>query len=787
MVFISFLVSCNNPKDKEEKYISRGNELFAQKEYVKAKLEYKNAARISPTNPIIIYRLGLIEEAQGNITQALKAFLVAEQQDGDYAPAVSKLLRYFMAAQRYDEVTKRIDHLLSIDPNNATAQAIKGSLFLRDKDFDQAMAQVQKSLDIDSANIIAYSVLAGIHSAQDEPEKALSSLEEGIERNPKDVSLHLLKAAIHSEQNDIPEVVKVYHQLFGIYPKEARFRFDLANILSETGYSKEAENELREIIRLFPESLSAKHKLAVFLEENLDTSAAEKEIQSYIEKRPQDKIPYIWLADLYIRNDKDLLAIATLTNLISNDANDQISMNASTSLANIQLRKGDIDIARQLIDSVLENDVNNKEALFVRANLSFYLGNYQQAVSDLRTIIRDDLKATKAHRVLAEIFLLQGHTNLAIDTLIKSLKNNSSSELSNHVRLAQLYSLQGDNKHAMELLNIVTKTDPTYPVGWENTARMAMEEEKWEKAENAIKRLEKLDGQKLLAKFLRGQILDKTKKHQKARELYKNVIKADPSSPLSEYAISALLDASQKKEDLQDIKIFLSALHTDNPTVATVLGGISISMGEISDAETYFRRAIENEPRAQAPYIAYAKLLIDNGNNNEALKILSKAEKAIPHEVAASIEKANYLSQLGKTDEAIALYGSLYQKNDQMDVVANNMAQLIADYKSHDDKAMEKAKIAAERFANSDNPYNLDTLGWVYLRMGYTAQAQSVLERVISLSQTPLHPQISYHYGALLVKLGRKEEAKKFLTQSLSGENVSYPGIDEAKALLSTL
>jgi len=788
--FIPFLASCDNTENKEDKYIMRGNALFAQKDYVRAKLEYKNAARISPTDPKIIYSLGLVEEAQGNITQALKAFMVAEQQNGNYAPAISKLIHYFMAAQQFDEVTKRIDHLLSIDPNNATAHAIKGSLFLRNKEFNQAMAQVQKALEIDPTNVIAYSVLTGIYNAQNNQEKALATLDEGITHNPKETSLHLLKAAIYSEQNNIPKVIKVYHELFKLYPEETKLRFDLATILSDTNNTKEAELELRDAIRISPDNVAAKHKLAIFLEQNHNAKAAEEEIQSYINKQPQDKIPYIWLADLYIRNEKDLLAIKTLKNLISSNPEDQISMNASTSLANIELRKGDINIAQQLIDSVLKKDVNNKEALFVRANLSFYQGNYQQAVSDLRTIIRDGTKATKASRVLAEIFIIQDHVDLAIDTLVESLKTDSN-DLSSNVRLAQLYSLQGDKKRAMELLSIVTKTDPTYSVGWENTARMAIEEKKWEKAEKAIQHLEKLDGQKPIAKFLRGQIFDKKSEYEQAKELFKDIIKKDPSSPLSEYALSALLNMSKKTDNLQEIKVFLSSLQTDSPTIATILGGVLIALDKKEDAEILFKKAIANNPKTQVPYIAYAQLLIEKNQDEAGLKILSKAEKTIPYEITASQEKAKYLTLLGKTDEAIAIYETLYEKNNRQDITANNMAQLIADYKSNDNKAMEKARIAAERFSNSNNPYHLDTLGWVYFRMGLTAQAQNVLERAISLAPTPLHPQISYHYGALLVKMDRKEEAKKYLTNAVSKEIVSkygnYPGIDEARALLSGL
>ena len=785
ITFVPFLASCDNPENKTEKYIIRGDALFAEKDYVRAKLEYKNAARISPTNPKVIYSLGLVEEAQGNIIEALKAFMVAEQQNRNYAPAISKLVHYFMAAQRYDEVSKRIDHLLSIDSNNATAHAIKGSLFLREKDFDKAHAQVKKALEIDPANVIAYSVLTGIYNAKNNPETALATLDKGIKHNPRDISLHLLKAAIYSEQNNIAKVREIYHKIFTLYPEETRFRFDLVTILSESGYDMKAELELRNTVKLFPDNMQAKHSLAVFLEQNRDMQVAEKEIKSYIEKWPHNKTPYIWLADLYIRNGKDQLAIETLKNLINKGSDDEISMNASTSLANIQLRQGDLDFAQKLIDGVLEKNVNSKEALFVRANLSFYQGDYQRAVSDLRRIIRDNNKAVKAYRVLAEVFILQGRINLATDILIDSLKVDARN-LSNHIRLAQLYSLDGDNKHAAEILSIVTKTDPAYAIGWENTARLAIEEKKWDEAESAIKRLEKLEGQRPLAKFLRGQILGKIGKSAQAKNVFKEVIKADPSSALSKYALSALLTLSQKTNDLEGIKFFLSDLQTDSPTVATLLGNVLVAMDEKEYAEALFKKAIEKKPKTQAAFLGYAQLLIEKGQSRAALDILNSAENAVPYEVTASLKKASYLTSLGKTDKAIAIYEILYAKNDRLDVAANNMAQLIADYKSDDNKAMEKARIAAERFINSDNPYHLDTLGWVYLRLGLTAQAQNIFERVISLAPEPLHPQISYHYGVLLAKMGRKDEAGNYLSNAVS-DGMNYSGKEEAGELLSHL
>lgn len=777
------LTACNDTKDNKEKYMIRGDKLFEQEDYVRAKPEYKNAARISPTDPEVIYSLGLVEEAQGNMTQAFKAFMVAEQQDRNFAPVVSKLVHYFMVAQRYDDVEKRVDHLLDIDPDNATAHAIKGSLYLRKKDFDGAMAQVKKAQELEPDNVISYSVLAGIHSAKGKPQQALVVLDEGLKHKPAEVSLHLLKAAVYGEQNDIENVADVYRKLFELYPNEPRYRFDLVQIFSDMGENDKAQDELREIINFFPDNLKAKHDLVQLLETLYGLDAAANEIKKYMSAQPQKKVMYIWLADLYSRHNKDTLAVQTLNSLIENNADEQISLNASTLLAYIQLRKGDVQRVENLVNGILKKDVNSKDALFIRSNLLFQKANYQSAVSDLRRIINEDQTAVKAYHMLTEIFIIQGHMDLAIDTLTDAIRYNPD-DLSGHVRLAQLYALRGDNQRAEDLLDIVTKSNPSYMIGWENKARVAIQQKQWSAAHNAIEKLEALGEQKHLVMFLRGQIQDGMEEYNDARRFYQHVIAANPDSALSAHALSALLALSEKTQDIEKTQDFLGSLQTDNAQVAAALGGIHLALNEINAAEAYFKKAVANQPQTQAPYILYAQILMEKGRNQEALKVLNQARSNLPHEIGAPVYKANYLAQSGNIDEAIAIYEALYQRSNKVDLVANNMAQLIADHKSDDKDAMEKARIAAERFVNSDSPAFLDTLGWVYFRQGRFAQAYNILSRAVSLSPAPLDPQISYHYGSVLLKMdGRKDEAKKYLKQALV-EGADYHGIEDARELL---
>src|SRR5262249_16294676 len=90
-------VTRDTPKQKEAKYIQRGNEYFEKEQYLKARIEYKNAAKLVPTDPEIAYRWGLVDEAEDEIRNAFTNFMAAEQQSPHYAPALKKLAHYLIA------------------------------------------------------------------------------------------------------------------------------------------------------------------------------------------------------------------------------------------------------------------------------------------------------------------------------------------------------------------------------------------------------------------------------------------------------------------------------------------------------------------------------------------------------------------------------------------------------------------------------------------------------------------------------------------------------------------
>lgn len=777
------LCACDSPQEKEAKYIKRGNEYFEKKEYAKARLEYRNAARIAPTDTEVRYRIGLVDEAENNLQGAFKNFLGVEQQNPRHVPALLKLAQYLMAAEQYDESLKRLTVALTDAPDNAEAHALFAALQLRKKNFDETEKEARFALEKDPSNVTAYSVLTGLYSSKDDEAKAIAIVEEGIGRNPESLPLLLLRAMIYEKASKIEKVIEAYQPIINLKPAEVRFRTDLASLNVKLGKIDEAEAVLRKGVADLPDNKEMKRKLIAFIGEHRGVDAAEKEIRETMKDKSSDDM-FFWLADLYMtRNDVDR-AMALLEQIIAKDQFDQSGLTARTSLARLQFVKGNRELAEKLVKTVLDKAPDNQDALFIRSRLLVDDGRYQEAVSDLRAIIRDNPKAKNAYQLLGELFLLQGRLNLAIDTLNQLIDIDPANSPA-RVRLAQMYGLNGDPKRALDLLGIVTKAEPKYNVGWESTARIAIAAKNWLVADAAIKVLDTLEGQHLPATFLKAQVLDINGKTDEAIGLYTQVIDADPSSPLSEHALAALVDAYQRSNKLETAATYMKGLKTDSPFVSALIGECLLRLNKPDEATAFLDKSIAGKAAFQSPYINRARVYLKDNKVDDTLRMLKEAQRVAPGDMKAPMMAAEVLGTPERYKEAIAIYEEILARNSDMHAAANNLAQLIADYQPNDSAALEKARNYAERFTGSNNPFLLDTLGWVYFRQGNLQQAQTIMDRVMKASDK-LPPQVHYHYGSLLAKLGKTEEAKSELQKALV-EGAVYSGSDEAKKILNEL
>ncbi|HWT99002.1 MAG TPA: tetratricopeptide repeat protein [Terriglobales bacterium] len=802
---IGLLSGCGDPDSRAAKYVKHGEELVASGQPDKARLEFRNAIKIKPTLAEPYYQVGLLDEAGGNLQNAFDDYSQAELQDPHHAGALVKLAGFYFGAERFDEAQKRLDTVVQDNPEDAGALALNAAIKLRHQDIQGAQADVTKALKNAPNNVPAISVQVGISDARGDLNGAAAALEDGIKRNPQDTSLLALKVGLFKKHNLPDKVAEAYQQIFTMHPAERSFRAEAAAYFTDLADLTRAEQVLRDGVAAMPDDMEMKRLLISFLDLKRGIGPAEQELHALITAEPNNDRYLFWLTDLYVRHNDSARAVTILNQIVTQSGSEESAMTARAALARISFANGDQAAAEQQLATVLAKRPNNQDALFLRAAINNAQGLYQVAITDLRSLLRDHPRNPEASQLLAEALVKVGHVDLAADTLAEVLE----AQPGNHVieaRLAQLYHVSGDEKRSDMLLQAVTTEAPDYAPGWESQARIALDRKDWALADQAIRRLEQMPGQGAAGAYLRGMWLLAQSQWDTAATKFADILNNGPAPDQMGPALSALIEAERQRGHLESAVAFIKSLKANTPSVHAALADCYLALQQVDAAATEYDDAINLIMAAASPavvaansaapagdqestrnadvFVARARIYIVQGRSGDAEAVLRKAVTAVPGDLRPRLLLANVVMQRGDHVQAIALYEDILARNPDVQVAANNYAELIADYRYQDGAALEKARQIADRFQASDDPALLDTVAWIYYRLGQFQTAASFMQRV--MANADVTPQMRYHYAAVLLKQGNKQEAEVELKKA-TASGASYPGFDDAKLMLSQM
>ncbi len=773
------LASCSGPDEREARYLRHGIDLFDTGAYQQARIEFLNAARIKPADPEPLYRLGLINEALGDAVNAFRTFSTAATQDPHYIPAKLKLAQYFLFSDQLNPAAEQLDQILADQPKNADAQALRGALMLRRNDLVAAEKQAQLALAEDPDNAFAVAAMVGVDVANRDEEATVKTLDRALLRHPNDIPLRTLAISAYAQFDDLPRLEAAYQAIFKLTPPARNYRAELADRYTRAGRLSDAEQVLRAGVAEAPKDQAMRRLLIDFLSRNRGVPAADAEIRAEIAADPENRdLPFI-LADLYSTHGDTDKAEVQLVVISKTAALPADRLRADALRARLALALNRPQVAQDLVDRVLAVEPTNHEALYVRATLYFSRGLLQNAVTDLRTITREDPQNAKAEELLAELLTRQGHLDLAIDTLSQVVEHDPSNMFS-LVRLAQFYHAVGNSSQALDLLNAATKAVPDNQYGWESTARIAEDMKDWNEAATAIARLGALAGEKSLAQFLDARLLAGKGKTAEAITEFAQVAGTERTGPLAEHALDAIIEVEQKQGTLAAGADLIKGLAVDAGLKASAVGRIEFALGQSDAAAASLDQAIQADIRRPELYTERASLAVRAHALDQAVTILRNGASRLPADNSIAVMLGDTLGLAGQYDAAMEVYGKLLDRDPGVDIAANNLAAMIADHAYTDHATLEHGRNLAERFRASDNRDFLDTLGWVYYREGAYDEALGIFDRMTRLGA--LSPIMHYHYGAVLMGANRREEAKRELTVAL--DSPTFADAAEARKML---
>ena len=213
-----------------------------------------------------------------------------------------------------------------------------------------------------------------------------------------------------------------------------------------------------------------------------------------------------------------------------------------------------------------------------------------------------------------------------------------------------------------------------------------------------------------------------------------------------------------------------------------IRGNFLLGLGELVAARDDAERALRLDPStSNEAYNIMAAAYMNSGD----LPNLVAAMEAQAAKRGLSADRLGLLARLnlgvGKTARALELYEQALDGGSDLLFVKNDLAYLLASLGGDLDRALALARMATE--APGEDVSAVDTLGYVYLKMGKPEAAVWQFRQAVSEAAPPV-PDYYFHLGLALVKLGKAEQARAAFQEALA-LNPEFSDAEQARQFLN--
>jgi tetratricopeptide (TPR) repeat protein len=762
-MLLGLLAGCSSPEEKAAAYVANGDQLFIENNLGKAAIEYKNALQINQNLPDAWYGIARIHERKQEWKQAYGALSKIRETNPDHVNGRIMLAQILLASNQIDQALEDAKHVLEIAPNDARAHSLMAAVQFRLGNFEAAQKSVERALDLDPTGSEAILVKARVLISEKKYDEAIAVLDAALQATPDNASLYLMKIQVYSELDDKAAIEQVFRDLVQQFPDNIAFKHALMRQYIKVDNIDQAEQLLQKIVDDNPANIDEKVRLVSFKKQYRSVAESIELTNAFIKQYPSEYQFRFTLAELYLGDNNIDGATEVYNGIIADDGVQPSGLEARNKLALTLLKIGKRDEARKLVDEVLANDANDENALLLRAGFRISERNYDDAIVDLRTVLRDNPTSIKALGMLGQAYSVSGSTELAIESLGKAFSINPQVPAIANA-YANLLMRTKDPQQASEVLekSIAAGNQSADALKLLTQAKLMLGE--FGQAEQLAQKLKAMEGQEALSEQLLGLVYQGKKQPDESEDAFK---RAHELAPESSQPVVALVTSYIRNNQIKEAKAFLQTVlaeNENNTTAYLLLGQLSLRENDTPAAIDHFERVIKINPKLDVGYRNLASIYFRGNKPKDAERVLRDGLTELPGNATLTLSLASVYETQKEFDKAIQLYENLLQKSPDLIVAKNNLASLLTDYRQDQESHDQARKIAVE-LRDSSVPQFRDTYAWAAVKSGNNLEeAIVILEGIVRENEQVA--VYTYHLGEAYRRKGDTANAIAYLDKA---------------------
>jgi len=741
------------------------------------------AMKLAPEEAGVWYLAGSIRHAQRDNKGAVAYYSKAIELMPKHLAARMARAGVYMDQGLDGDALKDIVYLREEYPNDPRAAYLHAVLLARSGNevgSRKALLEAITIIDgLDEQLFVKHGpsiLLAGlIHYSLNQWEKARQYLVQYIKLEPQHAHARKLLGSIMLSKGEYKKAIATLEPALKFAPNDPRLLTLLGTAYVRTNRHLKATEVLNKAMSLAPNEPTASFQYAL---NNLATGKdvmAMEELASVFDSSEQANKAGLILAVLHFQRREFAAARDVASKIIQREPDNLTVLNL---LASTQMALKEQDAARSGFEKVVAIDPDYLPARINLAKLDLLEGKKVAAQHRLQEIIKQHPEHIRTMIELAKVAESSGKPEEAIHWLEKARTVNVAS-VPVVSYLVNLYLRTGKVENASKVAYTANQAVPDNLEIMDALGRSHIANGKPTTAQLLYKRMARIASYDTswlykIARMQRGlgDLGNAIWSLQKAVDGDTEFI------PAQVMLVEVQLRAGKLKKARKGALALLTK-YPDQAFGYRLLGEAQLRNGDYAKAVDNYRKALklEQTPRlAIGLYQAYMR----SGDEAKAMAFLKKWLKSHPDDLNSKQALAEGYLRKGQVEQARVLFEQILKVRPNHPLILNNLANIYS--KTGDARALKYAlkayQIAPESAAISD------TLGWILVLDNQPAEGLRHLRN--AHSRASADPEIRYHIGVALERLGRHEEARAELKQAL-GANLPFDGIEKARIMLKEL
>lgn len=658
-------------------FLAKGEEYLKKRKFHDALMQFRSAAESDSDSAAAHWGLARTYEHLGQFNDVLDELRKTVEFDDKNLAAKAKLGSYFLLFQppMLGEAEKLRNEILETDPNFIEGHILTASIMAaQGRPDEDVVNQVNKAIGLDPTRIESYVSLHRLYMTREKPGEAEEAIIRGLAANPSAVTGYTEYGRFLTYGDRDSEAEVQFQKAVAIDGTSIEAREAIAEFFVTSGQLEKAERAYLDLVQIQENSPESRLVLANFYHKANRTDEAVATLEAIIAETPGYVLARYKATEIYLELRDVAKVDAQLAALLEiNDADTEALMLR----AKLKMQQNKPDEAVKDVEEVLKKYPSGREALFLIAQARIALGQIDQAnafIGDLEkyhpTFLKAGLLKIEAAFAAGESQNALRATNELIQKINATAPNqNVSPEEIHDVRIRALSSRGlanldlGKTDDAKADLTEVTRMSPRSSAAVVNLAKVSVAERNYTAALELYEKALTLDARNFDA--ISGIVNSSIRLQQTAsahdrieslvasnagrgeviaalRYLNSTVFLAEKNATAAEKELTVAIDLDANY--LPAYSAYASLLADQNrideavaqynkviekrasAQVYTMLGILEDGRGNITAAETAYRKALEITPETPIAANNLAWLIVEtNGNLDEALQLATMA------------------------------------------------------------------------------------------------------------------------------------------------------------------